>query len=230
MNFAKNTELMKAVRVVILDVYHTLLQVAPGPVDAAERWSDLWGGFLADTTPISLAAFDFACRAEIDQAHQHAKKRGQNFPEVDWREIARRAAPALKSLPEDQLDAFLSKHAALQRTTTIMPGAEHFLAKMRAQNRLLGIASNAQQYTLEEMAAAGISLAIFDQSLCFWSFELGYSKPSPALFKLITERLGERGIAPHEVLMIGDREDNDIAPARALGWQTWLFSGAWPAL
>jgi FMN phosphatase YigB (HAD superfamily) len=34
-------------------------------------------------------------------------------------------------------------------------------------------------------------------------------------------RLAARGICPGEILMIGDRLDNDIAPARAQGWQAW---------
>ena len=36
--------------------------------------------------------------------------------------------------------------------------------------------------------------------------------------------LEARGISPGEALMVGDRLDNDIDPARAFGWQTWQLS------
>jgi FMN phosphatase YigB (HAD superfamily) len=87
------------------------------------------------------------------------------------------------------------------------------------------LASNAQAYTLRELDAAldgsGLSRAIFEPDLCFFSFAHGFSKPDPHVFRLLTARLRARGIPPHETLMVGDRLDNDIAPARTQGWQTW---------
>ena len=42
-------------------------------------------------------------------------------------------------------------------------------------------------------------------------------KPNPAIFQLALEcaRCG-----PHEAVMVGDRIDNDIRPAKTLGWKT----------
>jgi pyrimidine 5'-nucleotidase len=45
----------------------------------------------------------------------------------------------------------------------------------------------------------------------------GLYKPDPALFRLALERAG---VEPPEALMIGDRLDNDVAPASALGMST----------
>jgi FMN phosphatase YigB (HAD superfamily) len=72
--------------------------------------------------------------------------------------------------------------------------------------------------------SAGLSYRIFSTSLCFYSFDHGFSKPDPHLFRLLTVRLRARGISPHEILMVGDRMNNDIAPARAQGWQAWHFN------
>jgi ribonucleotide monophosphatase NagD (HAD superfamily) len=44
---------------------------------------------------------------------------------------------------------------------------------------------------------------------------------TPVLVQSSSARLRAQGIAPGETLMVGDRVDNDIAPARAQGWQTW---------
>jgi 5'-nucleotidase len=66
-----------------------------------------------------------------------------------------------------------------------------------------------------------------------FSEELGVFKPDPALFRLALERAG---VAPEDALMVGDRLDNDIAPAAALGmataWVRWPRRAAkgWPAI
>jgi len=45
---------------------------------------------------------------------------------------------------------------------------------------------------------------------------------------MLTARLEARGISPTETLMVGDRLDNDIEPARAFGWHTWLLAATKP--
>ena len=42
-------------------------------------------------------------------------------------------------------------------------------------------------------------------------------KPNPAIFRLALE---QAQCEPHQVVMIGDRIDNDIRPAKLLGWKT----------
>ena len=73
---------------------------------------------------------------------------------------------------------------------------------------------------------ATLSADLFHPALRFFSFEHGFSKPDPHVFQLLTARLGALGIAPEETLMVGDRLDNDIVPARAFGWQTWRVQTA----
>ena len=94
----------------------------------------------------------------------------------------------------------------------------------------MGIASNAQPYTLRELEESlqkrRLSLAVFARELCFWSFEHGFSKPDPHVFRLLSARLRTRGVRPDETLMVGDRSDNDIEPAQGQGWQTWKLDSA----
>lgn len=54
-------------------------------------------------------------------------------------------------------------------------------------------------------------------SVVLSSEEEGISKPDPELFRRALERAG---CAPESAWMIGDRPDNDIAPAKALGMRT----------
>ena len=54
-------------------------------------------------------------------------------------------------------------------------------------------------------------------SVVLSSEEEGISKPDPELFRRALERAG---CAPESAWMIGDRPDNDIAPAKALGMKT----------
>ena len=54
-------------------------------------------------------------------------------------------------------------------------------------------------------------------SLCLPSAELGLSKPDLAIFELAMKK---SGCGPEDAAMVGDRIDNDIAPAKSLGWKT----------
>lgn len=54
-------------------------------------------------------------------------------------------------------------------------------------------------------------------SLCLPSAEIGLSKPDPAIFELAIEK---SGCEPEHAVMIGDRIDNDVTPAKSLGWKT----------
>ena len=111
------------------------------------------------------------------------------------------------------------------RTLRLADGAAECLRELNAKGVLLGIASNSQAYTLRELETAlqgaGLNLSTFDRDVRFWSFENGFSKPDPHVFRILTARLEARGFSPAETLMVGDRLDNDIEPARAFGWQTW---------
>ncbi|MBY0232117.1 MAG: HAD family hydrolase [Gemmataceae bacterium] len=61
--------------------------------------------------------------------------------------------------------------------------------------------------------------------LCFLSHEYRGRKPSERLFRKTMEALQARGIAPAEVLHVGSRIAQDLAPARRAGMRTALFAG-----
>ncbi len=216
-------------RAVICDVYRTILDVGPGPVDAEARWAELHSAAFGEAPVLSLAGFDAGCRSIVERDHSVAVRLGVDFPEVVWRDVMRRALPELGTLSERGEAEFLYRHMQLRRSLRVMDGALEFLAACRGRGILLGIASNAQAYTLRELEACGVEVDWFERDLCVWSFESGFSKPNPHVFRMLTARLAHLGIAPGEVMMVGDREDNDVVPPRAAGWRTWWFGedGGW---
>jgi putative hydrolase of the HAD superfamily len=217
-----NGEPLKAI---LFDVYHTLLSVGPPPADAGLRWCGLWTETLGFAPRLSLEDVAAATRKVIQHDHTAAKATGIPFPEVFWPSVVRRAVPELNRLTEVALDRFLFRHAQLVHTVRLMPGAAEVLRPLSAQGVTLGLASNAQPYTLRELelalSEAGLIRSIFRPDLEFWSYLHGYAKPDPHVFRALSARLLAEGVAPHEILMVGDREDNDIDPARTQGWRTW---------
>jgi FMN phosphatase YigB (HAD superfamily) len=217
-------------RALIFDIYKTLLAVDPPPADVETRWQHLCQEQLGTTPPMDWAAFLAATRDLVGREHDAARAVGIQNPEVIWPDIVRAALPATARLADDAFATFIRRQVALTHTVSLMPGAAKILRAVSAANLTLGIASNCQAYSLAELddalAGAGLSRALFAPDLCFLSFEHGFSKPNPHSLRLLRARLQARGIAPAETLMIGDRPDNDIAPAQAQGWQTWLLAAS----
>lgn len=231
------------IRAVICDVYQTLLEVGPAPADADARWTALWRRVAGRAPDLSRAEFEAACQRVIAREHARARERGIAHPEVWWPAVVGEVVPGWANWSAAQREDFVFEHMQLSRTLRLQPGAAEGLRHLVATGRVLGVASNAQAYTWRELdevlAGAGLSRAVFAPELCFWSCWHGFSKPDPHVFRLLGARLTARGLLPAETLMVGDREDNDLMPARAQGWQTWRLGpapadgtpgGDWPAL
>ena len=96
-------------------------------------------------------------------------------------------------------------------------GMIELLAALRATGFALGIVAN-QPLTLpaklERLGMAGM----FDSA--DGSAALGLRKPDPRLFLAVCARLD---VQPADCLMVGDRIDNDVVPARLLGMRTTRF-------
>ena len=215
------------IRAVILDVYNTLLEVGPPPASAEALWQRLFEEMLGIAQPFSQTEFSVRTAQVIARHQAAAKSQGIQWPEIQWPSVVLEAVPGLARLTAPELEDFLFRQMQLGRTLRLAAGAAECLRLLHDQGRLLGIASNAQAYTLRELTTAfegtGLNLSLFDREVRFWSFENGFSKPDPHVFRILTARLEARGIRPAETLMVGDRLDNDLEPARAQGWQTWQF-------
>lgn len=212
-------------RAIIFDVYGTLLEVGPPPPDGEEQWERLWAELGRAGPRLSRLEFSVACHQVIGRRHAAARARGIAWPEVHWPSVVMEVLPEVARLSPADQDEFVFRQIQTGRTTRMGAEVAAALRRLSDDACLLGIASNAQAYTVRELrdglAPHGLALDLFDPELCFWSFAHGFSKPDPHVFQILATRLAARGIGPGEVLMVGDRLDNDIQPARVQGWQTW---------
>lgn len=84
----------------------------------------------------------------------------------------------------------------------------------------LGVIAN-QTGGLDERLKALQIAEYFSLVLSSWEYQI--MKPDPRFFQIALERAG---CAASEAVMIGDRLDNDICPAKAVGIQTiWIRQG-----
>jgi putative hydrolase of the HAD superfamily len=216
-------------RAIVFDIYGTLLHVGPPPPDAEQRWEDAWTA-LGTSPPLKLAAFEAACRRVVAREHDAARRRGISFPEVFWPDIVNAVVTGLAAPLGNSAAAVRIQGAEFLHTVELAPGAAAILQAARHAGLRVGLASNCQPYSLAELGGAlqgaGLSLDLFDPLLRFLSFENGFSKPDPHVFRFLTARLRRLGIEPGEAMMVGDRADNDLEPARACGWQVLNVGGA----
>lgn len=97
------------------------------------------------------------------------------------------------------------------------PDADAVLRTLRERGYRMGII--ASQPLGSEQRLARFGLRDYFEVICA-SAEEGVDKPDPELFR---RALTRAGCAPGDAVMIGDRTDNDVAPAKSLGMQTVLI-------
>jgi HAD superfamily hydrolase (TIGR01549 family) len=106
----------------------------------------------------------------------------------------------------------------------LYPDVRDTLAALRADGLWLGIAGN------QTVRAGAILRELFtpDVDLIGTSDDWGANKPDRAFFDRVAEVVPAE---PAEMLYVGDRVDNDIAPARAAGMHTALVHrGPWATI
>lgn len=126
--------------------------------------------------------------------------------ETIWRLLAKRGvAPyALDAAIETVLHDY---EAGRDRALTVFPDVVETLATLRGRGLTLVAASNGD-VDLGRVRIGGYI------SSTQYATDLGVAKPDPRFFALIAERLG---IEAGRALMVGDRIDNDYAPAIEAG-------------
>ena len=97
----------------------------------------------------------------------------------------------------------------------LIPGAIETLHRLR--DLRLAIVANQPKETMAVLVQLGIA-GLFEEIIL--DSLVGFSKPELAIYKYAADSLNAR---PESLLMIGDRLDNDIFPAKALGMTTgWI--------
>ena len=102
---------------------------------------------------------------------------------------------------------------------SLYPQTKEILEQLRQEYKL-GIIANQLPGLEQRLKDFGI-LEYFDA--IFSSADLGLAKPDPAIFRLALQKTN---CLPHQAIMIGDRLDNDIVPAKRIGMKTiWIKQG-----
>ena len=95
-----------------------------------------------------------------------------------------------------------------------MPGAVESLRTLRTAGLRVGVLANQPASARDDLERCG-AVALLDD---VWLSEaVGLEKPDPAFFRLA---LDAWKLPAAHVAYVGDRPDNDVAPARALGMHT----------
>jgi len=99
----------------------------------------------------------------------------------------------------------------------LRPGIADLLSRLASRGLRLATVANQPAAALARLQRVGIARHFAFHAL---SGIVGIRKPDPALFRAACDGLG---VVPQACIMVGDRIDNDIVPARSLGMATIRF-------
>lgn len=188
-----------------------------------------------DTLPcaVALDVFDTICHGH-DPYGPYARLRDAcNLPKDLFRKVAMTQKLSLTELVtqlkerelNDSEEAMIARAdrevlddcAKIRLFTEVVPT----LTELRDAGIPYGFISNlAQPYAppvIELLDARGLLPPL---ERCLWSFEEGVIKPDPVIFQRFCDRVGEE---PSRVLVVGDKERNDLHGPRSIGCQSRLI-------
>lgn len=137
------------------------------------------------------------------------------YAAITWQLCARDPAATTRAL--GQVSAGGERRNAMRGGIELRPGIASMLERLHGAGLRLGLAANQPTRVIAELDRHGIG-ALFQHREV--AGHHGYRKPDVRLF---LRALDDLHAAPGETVMVGDRVDNDIAPARLLGMRTVLF-------
>ncbi len=226
---------LEGIRAVLFDVYGTLFISASGDIGADS--GDHRRQALADTCKQlgveSVESSDHAVSQfvnAISESHRHAQSQDIEYPEVDIVEIWQQVLNSLAAGPVENLDyrRFSLEYEVRVNPVWPMPGAADVLTDLAGRGFVLGVVSNAQFFTpLLFPALLGKRLEEygFSSQLLYFSYEHRRAKPGSHLYQLASKQLLSEGVAPDQVLYVGNDMLNDVAAAASVGFRTALFAG-----
>jgi putative hydrolase of the HAD superfamily len=236
------------IRVVVLDVYGTILISASGDIDESEiSTKNLRSALLAADIVIPenlpneqeiLTDMLDSFRNSILHIHNEEKSPLKPYPEVNileiWEEIIhdQKSRNHLVLNGELCIKCFTFVFEVLSNNIYPMPGMKDVITRLTQREIPLGIISNAQFYTpviLNYFMHNKISeeeVFPFDPDLTIFSYRYKRSKPDALLFDTLKQQCNKKyHISADQVLFVGNDMFRDIYPAHKAGFKTALFAG-----
>lgn len=135
------------------------------------------------------------------------------YASIIWRLASNDPAVARRAYAQFHAEARLTEQGGIE----LRPGMADLIPALHARALLLGLAANQPLRVIGELDRHDIGRYFAHREV---SGRHGYRKPDVRLFLRACEDLQ---VDPAECVMVGDRIDNDIAPAKLLGMRTILF-------
>ena len=139
----------------------------------------------------------------------------KTYHSIIW-EIAQRDMELIERVEFELMDTVSQRNEA-RGDFELREGMPELLAELSAERLLLGLAANQPADTVTKMERLGIAEYFTYREV---SGSINLRKPDPRLLLHSCEHLG---VEPQEAIMVGDRIDNDIVPARMLGMAAIRF-------
>ena len=228
---------LEGIRVLVFDIYGTLLISASGDIGLGGDRNEtqafaaaLQAAGLKLENPEQLEHGPLLLKEVIREHHRERRAEGVEYPEVDILAVWSRVLERLGlSLDTAALQSLAVEYECRVNPVWPMPGLAQLLSGLRRAGLRMGIVSNAQFCTplmIQALLGKHPYELGFTPEYCAWSHRLLEAKPSTRLYEQCLAALAEReGIAPREVLYVGNDQLKDIWPASASGCRTALFAG-----
>lgn len=233
---------LQGIKAVVFDVYGTLFSSGAGDISLAGEVSN--SQIIQDTLAANgiffeqdegIPSLDTRLH-ELIRAHQDKRRNeGVEFPEVEIRSVWKDFLDGLVSdfnLSQSErpdIDKLVVDYERRVNPIRIMPDLRELIDFLNRKKLVTSIISNAQFYTpllFEAYFGKSLKELGFCEACSVWSYKLLEGKPSKELYKRAAALLLEhQGITPDQVLYVGNDMRNDIWPAKAIGFNTALFSG-----
>lgn len=237
-----------AIKVVIFDIYGTLIISASGDVEEAEMSArniittfdavniEIESDITNDGATLILTEFT----REIKRSLRRARQKGLLFPEIDirkvWTNIFTNAFSCglITTLPDkENINAVAFIFELLSNPVYPMPNMRAVLQELKCRKFPVGIVSNAQFYTppiMNYFMTGEVSkqqyISGIDDDIAVYSFQLRRGKPDVFLYEQLAESLFVKyKIRPNEALFVGNDMKKDIMAAQVVGFKTALFAG-----
>lgn len=198
-----------ALRAVLFDV--------GGPLNTEvvhERLMDerIRAALAADGFAVDDASYERACRWAVDSFAS------DTYAAIVWRLAGQDAAAARRVYAR-------MRSSRGEYVFELREGVPALLRELRDRGLLLGLAANQPRATVARLDALRIGHFFAHREV---SGVHGFAKPDVRLFLRCCEDLG---VSPEECVVVGDRVDNDVVPARAAGLiAVHLRRGPWGVL
>lgn len=227
---ARGGTLPHSVGVLIFDVYGTLFISKAGDIGVAEREAALNMPAIEKL----LRRYGIESPAErvlerffagITAGKKALQEQGVDYPEVVIEEIW---SETLGIDDREMLQRFAIEYELIVNPVRPMPHLPDLFDACRRKGLPMGIISNAQFYTpflFSALLHQSLEELGFKEEFVFFSYRLGYGKPSPRIFAEARRALGRAGMESREALFVGNDMLKDIWPASQAGFQTALFAG-----